>query len=195
MTFQCLISDKHSVLARPKRQGAVPCRFVWRPVVLFGALSFCLAPCRFSSAPCCFFGAPSFSESPLVSWGFYQRYFELEVAESFQLRRKVARFSCIRCYSRRTSPPSWIYVTACIMFRARQKPCPMVWDKYMFLSGKQISSLTLPTGKCSQKFHGLFDHWLNFGQAQHCFRQVELKCRLPKGQAKILIFADVYAGI
>ena len=63
------------VLARPKRQGA--------------------APCRFSSVPCCFFGALSFSESPLVSSGFYQRYFELEVAESVQLRRIVARFLCI----------------------------------------------------------------------------------------------------
>ena len=66
-----------SVLARPKRQGA------------------CSAPCRFSSAPCHFFSALSFSEGPLVSSGFYQRYFELEVAESVQLRRKVARFSCI----------------------------------------------------------------------------------------------------
>ena len=77
------------VLARPKRQGG--------------------APCRFPTAPCCFFSALSFSESPLVSLGFHQRYFELEVAESVQLRRKVARFLCIRCYSRRTSPPSWIY--------------------------------------------------------------------------------------
>ena len=59
------------------------------------ALSFYSAPCRFSSAPCCFFSALSFSESPLVSLGFHQRYFELEVAESFQLRRKVARFLCI----------------------------------------------------------------------------------------------------
>ena len=42
-----------------------------------------------------FFSALSFSESPLVSSGFYQRYFELEVAESVQLRRKVAPFSCI----------------------------------------------------------------------------------------------------
>ena len=56
------------VLARPKRQGAAPCRF---------------------------FSALSFSESPLVSLGFHQRYFELEVAESVQLRRKVARFLCI----------------------------------------------------------------------------------------------------
>ena len=39
------------VLARPKRQGAAPCRF---------------------------FSALSFSESPLVSSGFYQRSFELE---------------------------------------------------------------------------------------------------------------------
>ena len=31
----------------------------------------------------------------MVSSGFYQRYFELEVAENIQLRRKVARFSCI----------------------------------------------------------------------------------------------------
>ena len=51
-----------------------------------------VAPCRFSSAPCRFISALSFSESPLVSSGFYQRYFELEVAESAQLRRKVARF-------------------------------------------------------------------------------------------------------
>ena len=63
------------VLARPKRQGA--------------------APCRFPSAPCRFFSALSFSENPLVSLGFHQRYFELEVAESVQLRRKVARFLCI----------------------------------------------------------------------------------------------------
>ena len=78
----------HSVLARPKRQGAAPCRFVQRPVV------FPQRPVVFS-APCRFFSALSFSESPLVSSGFYQRYFELEVAESVQLKRKVARFSCI----------------------------------------------------------------------------------------------------
>ena len=59
------------------------------------ALSFYSAPCRFSSAPCRFFSALSFSESALVSLGFHQRYFELEVAESVQLRRKVARFLCI----------------------------------------------------------------------------------------------------
>ena len=47
------------------------------PVVLFSALSF-------------FLSALSFSESPLVSLGFHQSYFELEVAESVQLRRKVA---------------------------------------------------------------------------------------------------------
>ena len=51
----------------------------------------------FCSAPCHFFGA--FSKSPLVSSGFHQRYFELEVAESVQLRRKVARFSCITLFA------------------------------------------------------------------------------------------------
>ena len=56
---------------------------------------FYSAPCRFSSAPCRFFSALSFSESPLVSLGFHQRYFELEVAGSVQLRRKVARCLCI----------------------------------------------------------------------------------------------------
>ena len=61
---------------------------VQHPVILFDALSFCSVPCRF-------FSALSFFESPLVSSGFHQRYFELEVAESVQLRRKVARFSCI----------------------------------------------------------------------------------------------------
>ena len=61
-----------------------------RPVVLFSALSFFLSALSF-------FSALSFSESLLVSSGFYQRYFELEVAESVQLSR--------------TSPPSWIYVT------------------------------------------------------------------------------------
>ena len=76
------------VLARPERQGAAPCRFVQRPVVLFSALSFFLSALSF-------FSALSFSESPLVSSGFYQRSFELEVAESVQLRRKVARCSCI----------------------------------------------------------------------------------------------------
>ena len=83
------------VLVRPKRQGAAPCRFIQRR--------------RFSSAPCRFFSGLSFSESPLVSLGFHQRYFELEVAENVQLRRKVARFCASRCYSRRTSPPSWSY--------------------------------------------------------------------------------------
>ena len=66
-----------------------------RPVVLFSALWFYSVPCRFSSAPCRFFCTLSFSESPLVSLGFHQRYFELEVAESIQLRRKVARCLCI----------------------------------------------------------------------------------------------------
>ena len=47
------------------------------------------------TAPCRFFNALSFSESPLVSLGFYEGYFELEVAESVQLRRKVAQFLCI----------------------------------------------------------------------------------------------------
>ena len=69
-------------IARPKRQGAVPCRFVRRPVV-------------FPQRPVVFFSALSFSESPLVSLSFHQHYFELEVAESVQLRRKVVRFSCI----------------------------------------------------------------------------------------------------
>ena len=79
----------------PCRFSSAPCRFIQRPVVLFSALSFYSAPCRFSSAPCRFFSALSFSESPLVSLGFHQSYFELEVAESVQLRRKVARFLCI----------------------------------------------------------------------------------------------------
>ena len=78
----------YRVLARPKRLGAAPCRFVRRPVV------FPQRPVIFS-APCHFFSALSFSESPLVSLGFHQRYFELEVAESIQLRRKVARFLCL----------------------------------------------------------------------------------------------------
>ena len=71
------------VLARPKRQGTAPCRFIQRPVV-------------FPQRPVVFFSALSFSKSPLVSLGFHQRYFELEVAESVQLRRKVARFLCIK---------------------------------------------------------------------------------------------------
>ena len=78
-----------------------------RPVVLFSALSFflsalsfCSAPCRFSSAPCRFVQRPVvFPQSPLVSLGFHQRYFELEVAESVQLRRKVARFLCITLFA------------------------------------------------------------------------------------------------
>ena len=41
------------------------------------------------------FSAPSFYKSPLVSSGFWQRYFELEVAESIKLRQNVARFSSI----------------------------------------------------------------------------------------------------
>ena len=44
-----------------------------RPVVFFGALSF-------------FLTALSFSESLLVSSGFHQRYFELEVAERISAR-------------------------------------------------------------------------------------------------------------
>ena len=74
------------VLARPKTTGR-------------SALSFYSAPCRFSSAPCRFFSTLSFCESPLVSLGFHQRYFELEVAESVQLRRKVARFLCITLFA------------------------------------------------------------------------------------------------
>ena len=36
----------------------------------------------------------------------------------------------------------------------------------------------------------LFDHWLNFRLVQSSFRQVELKCRLPTGQAKMLIAVE-----
>ena len=88
--------------------------FCWTDCYLPSNLLVRSATCRESaqcSAPCRFFSGLSFSESPLVSSGFNQRYFELEVAESVQFRRKVARFSCITLFSRRTLPPSWIYVT------------------------------------------------------------------------------------
>ena len=52
-----------------------------------------LRPVVFPQRPVVF-PVPSFSEIPLVSSGFYQRYFELQVAESIQLRGKVVRFSC-----------------------------------------------------------------------------------------------------
>ena len=68
----------YRVLARLKRQGPAPCRFVRRPVV------FPQHPVVFS-VPCHF---------PRALW-FLWRYFELEVAESIQLRRKVVRFSCM----------------------------------------------------------------------------------------------------
>ena len=38
--------------------------------------------------------------------------------------------------------------------------------------------------------HGSFDRWLNFGLVQNSFRQVELKCRLHKGQVRILSFVE-----
>ena len=41
-----------------------------------------------------------------------------------------------------------------------------------------------------EHFHGLFGRWLNFGLAENSFRQVELKCRLPKEQAAILISVE-----
>ena len=75
-------TNQTRVLARPKWQGTV-----LRPVVLVGALSFYLSALSFFRCPVIF-------ESPLVSSGFYQCYFELEVAESIQLRRIMARFSC-----------------------------------------------------------------------------------------------------
>ena len=37
---------------------------------------------------------------------------------------------------------------------------------------------------------GSFDCWLNFVEVQNSFRQVELKYRLARGQAKTLIFAE-----
>ena len=61
-------------------------------IYLFSAIGTC------RTLWCCFFSALSFSESPLVSLGFYQRYFDLEVADSVQLRWKVARFSCIMLF-------------------------------------------------------------------------------------------------
>ena len=72
--------QQHTVPTRPGFSLGLNDRAL-RPVVLVGALSF-------------FLSALSFFRSPLVSSGFYQRYFELEFAESIQLRRIVARFSC-----------------------------------------------------------------------------------------------------
>ena len=51
----------------------------------------------------------------------------------------------------------------------------------VFLSGKQISCVV-------ENIHGSFDGSPNFGLVQNGSRQVELECRLPKGQANILIF-------
>ena len=39
-----------------------------------------------------------------------------------------------------------------------------------------------------RNFHSSFDCWLNFRLVESSFRSIDLKCRLPKGQAKILIF-------
>ena len=40
----------------------------------------------------------------------------------------------------------------------------------------------------------MFDCWLNFALVQNSFRWVELKCRLPKGQAEVLIFVAKING-
>ena len=65
------------------------------PGFLLGLNDRAQRPVVFPQRPVVFFSGLSFSESPLVSLGFHQRYFQLEVAESVQLRRKVARFLCI----------------------------------------------------------------------------------------------------
>ena len=39
-----------------------------------------------------------------------------------------------------------------------------------------------------EMFHGSFGSWLNFGQVENSFKQVELKCRFPKKKAMILTF-------
>ena len=41
-------------------------------------------------------------------------------------------------------------------------------------------------------FHGSFDHWLNFRPAKNSFGEGELKVRVPKGQAKILTFVELW---
>ena len=42
----------------------------------------------------------------------------------------------------------------------------------------------------AESFPRVFDCWLNFGPVQNSFKQVELKCKLPKGRATILIFLE-----
>ena len=116
--------------------------FIQRPVVLFNALSFYSTPCRFSSAPCRFFSALSFSESPLVSLGFHQRYFELEVAESVQLRRKVARFLCITLFivirvGHRRHLGFTMNINLCklvrpVVFQDQLEPCTDINAAYVF---------------------------------------------------------------
>ena len=41
-----------------------------------------------------------------------------------------------------------------------------------------------------ENVHISLDRWLNFGPVQNSFRQVDLKSRLPKGQAKIIICVE-----
>ena len=79
--------------------STAPCRLFRHPVV-------------FPQRPYFFFGALSFSKSPLVSSGFYQHYFELEVAESVQIEANRGAIFVHHVVIRiGTSLPSWIYVT------------------------------------------------------------------------------------
>ena len=99
-----------------------------------------------------------------------------------------------------------------IQLQSLTKSCPIVWVEWTFLSCKQISAVICPTGKsawdipwhnnnniltaCSHHKRGfvrgpaMFHCLLNSGPVQNSYRQVELKCGLPEGLARLLIFVE-----
>ena len=69
--------------------------------------------------------------------------------------------------------------------RAWQKPCPIVWAGQVFCRASRFRRSLARQANAVGNFHGSFDCWLDFGLVQSSFRQVELKCRLTKGQASL----------
>ena len=88
----------YRVLARLKRQGAVPCRFVRRPVV-------------FPQRPVVFSASCHFPRALWFLWAFISVILSLKLQKASNSGERWRDFRAARCYSCRTSPPSWIYIT------------------------------------------------------------------------------------
>ena len=92
---------------------------------------------------------------------------------------------------------TWIFLFICWAMndllhwgvsRGLTKVVSIAWGMEIFPLGKQISELLTQWANMAERFHGMFDCWLNFEQVRSSFRQAQLKCRLPNGWPKNLIF-------